>query len=342
MSDDAQPPVTPEADAEHGAAPPNQDATQTPWTPPQEQAPSPSPSPSTGPKVSLGKEGKERSQAADSGRTATPAPAQPGQTPAPPPDQPGQPASPAPAPAQPGPPTPAPAPSDAAPSDADPWAPPAAGGPGATLAGGPPSVHDQQTITSLPADGHPARWAAPTAPPSPGAPPSHSTPYPPPATRTNPFAPPGAAAPADPFAPPGPAAQANPFAPPAQDASVPPPPIAPGGPGQVAYGYPGGYGYPPAHGPAAPGYYGWPGMPPVEANGMGTAGLVLGILAAIVFCLWPLAIVLGVLGVIFGAIGRGKAGRGEATNPGQALAGIICGAAGIVLGVTMGVLVFVA
>jgi hypothetical protein len=80
----------------------------------------------------------------------------------------------------------------------------------------------------------------------------------------------------------------------------------------------------------------------MPSNGMGTAGLVLGILAAIVFCLWPLAVVLGVLGVVFGAIGSRKASRGEATNGGQALAGIICGVAGIVLGVTMGVLVFVA
>jgi len=82
-------------------------------------------------------------------------------------------------------------------------------------------------------------------------------------------------------------------------------------------------------------------MPPVPSNGMGTAGLVLGILAAVVFCLWPLAIVLGVLGVIFGAVGRRKARRGEATNAGQALAGIICGAVGIALGIAVLVIVLV-
>ncbi|MGW6021859.1 DUF4190 domain-containing protein [Streptomyces sp. NPDC055099] len=76
-------------------------------------------------------------------------------------------------------------------------------------------------------------------------------------------------------------------------------------------------------------------MPMAPANGMGVAGLVLGIVSAAVFCLWPLAIVLGILAIIFGAIGRGRARRGEATNPGQALAGIICGAAGIVLGVAL-------
>ena len=40
---------------------------------------------------------------------------------------------------------------------------------------------------------------------------------------------------------------------------------------------------------------------------------------------WPLAIVVGILAVIFGAIGRRKRRRGEATNGGQALAGIIWG-----------------
>ena len=93
-------------------------------------------------------------------------------------------------------------------------------------------------------------------------------------------------------------------------------------------GYPG-YGYP------ADGGYGWPGLAPMPSNGLGTAGLVLGIISAAVFCLWPVAIVLGVLALIFGTLGRGKARRGEATNPGQALAGIICGAAGVVFGFVM-------
>ncbi|OKJ87518.1 hypothetical protein AMK32_08805 [Streptomyces sp. CB01883] len=118
--------------------------------------------------------------------------------------------------------------------------------------------------------------------------------------------------------------------------------MAPDGPGQVPYGYPGGpagYGYPgqpqpqpPYGGPyPAPNGYGWPGMQAPPSDGMGTASLVLGILASVGFLLWPVALVLGVLAIIFGAIGRGKANRGEATNPGVALAGIICGAAGIVL-----------
>ncbi|MFD8198781.1 DUF4190 domain-containing protein [Streptomyces sp. NPDC059701] len=267
-------------------------------------------------------------------------------------------------------------------TSADPWAPPAddaaPGGPGGTLASDgsapwpAPSVHDQQTVTSLPATGmQPPPWAtpgaaapadgtpSPYAPPGAAAPPSGADPFAPPGAAApssggDPFAPPGAAAPqhAGPFTPPAAAAPpggANPFAPPVpappyagQDQAVPPPPIGPDGPGQVPYGYPGGPGLPGQGGYAVPqsqGYYGWPGMAPLPSNGMGTAGLVLGIVAAVVFCLWPLAIVLGILGVVFGALGRGKAGRGEATNPGQALAGVICGVVGIVLGVGFGALV---
>lgn len=155
-----------------------------------------------------------------------------------------------------------------------------------------------------------------------------------------------------------------------QGEPVPPPPIGPEGPGQVPYGYPGYSSYPGYQGyqghpgyqghqgagapgpqgypgyPGYPGYsgypghqgqgrpgYGWPARPMGPSNEMGVTALVLGIISAVGFCLWPLAIVLGILAIIFGSIGRGRAGRGEATNPGQALAGIICGAGGIVLGV---------
>ncbi|MCG0067782.1 MULTISPECIES: DUF4190 domain-containing protein [Streptomyces] len=124
---------------------------------------------------------------------------------------------------------------------------------------------------------------------------------------------------------------------------MPPPPIAPDGPGQVPYGYPGpqqapygGAPYPVGHG------YAWPGMQPPPSNGMGTASLVLGIISAVGFLMWPVALVLGILALIFGGIGHGRARRGEATNPGVALAGIICGAAGIVLVLVLFALVIAA
>ncbi|MFD7610594.1 DUF4190 domain-containing protein [Streptomyces sp. NPDC059828] len=130
--------------------------------------------------------------------------------------------------------------------------------------------------------------------------------------------------------------------------AVPPPPTAPGGPGQSApgpYGYPAaqgpvasGYGYPAAPGqsgyPGYPGYTGSWGVPPAPSqNGFGTAAMVLGILAVCTFCFYGLpSLVLGVLALIFGILGRKRYARGEATNNGQALAGIILGSVGIVLG----------
>ncbi|MFF4525668.1 DUF4190 domain-containing protein [Streptomyces bluensis] len=202
----------------------------------------------------------------------------------------------------------------------DPWAPPADTVSSASTPPAPPSAYVRQTFTHGPPAGYPI--------------------------------PPASGIPAAPYPHPGP----TPFAPPGQGEPVPPPPIGPDGPGQVPYGYPQYPSHPshpghPGHGhqyaphqyaayQGAPGY-GWPGMPLGPSNGMGIASLTLGIIAAVGFCMWPLAILLGVLAVIFGVVGRAKAGRGEATNPGQALAGIICGATGIVLGVLAFVLIVV-
>ncbi|MFD9096058.1 DUF4190 domain-containing protein [Streptomyces collinus] len=226
------------------------------------------------------------------------------------------------------------APAPSAPGRANPFAPPA----------GMPSAPGQ---------------AAPPAPPAAAA----ANPFAPPSgASANPFAPPGpgtqAGAPVHPYAPPAPAGPGNPYMPPPAAAArpqesvpVPPPPMSPDGPGQVPYGYPGApaaYGYPapqphPGYGgPGIPAYpaagYGWPGMQPQPNNGMGTAALVLGILSVVGFCAWPLAIVMAILAVVLGALGRAKARRGEADNPGVALAGIICGAASIVL--MLGLLAF--
>ncbi|WP_328844585.1 DUF4190 domain-containing protein [Streptomyces sp. NBC_00258] len=234
-------------------------------------------------------------------------------------------------------------------AEPNPWAPPTDAPPGERAGPTPPSVHDQQTVTSLPGGAPHApgtgtgTGTGPGAPVPPGS--GSVTPAPPanpsapsgPQPWANPFAPPAASAPPNPFGPPGGAP--HPYAPPTgphlhptHGSSVPPPPIAPEGPGQMPYGY--GYpGYPAYGGPGGGPGYGWPGMPMAPSNGLGTAGLVLGIIAAVGFCLWPVALACGILAVIFGAIGRGKARRGEATNPGQALAGIICGAVGIALAI---------
>ncbi|WP_432062089.1 DUF4190 domain-containing protein [Streptomyces sp. S1] len=173
---------------------------------------------------------------------------------------------------------------------ADPWAPPNRDGVELSKPAepSPPPVHDQQTVTSMPAA------------PGPGG-------------------------------------------------DVPPPPVAPGGPAAPgAYGYPadtsGGYGYPTAPGapapmatsgygyPGYPGYAGQPGWQQPPSNGTGTAAMVLGIISVAGFCLYGLGALLGILALILGIVGVKKAGRGEATNRGMAVAGIVLGAIGTLIG----------
>lgn len=82
--------------------------------------------------------------------------------------------------------------------------------------------------------------------------------------------------------------------------------------------------------PSSPGY-GGPQQPP--KNGLGIAALVLGILAiaTALFGGFP-GIILGILAIIFGAVGMGRAKKGRATNRGMALAGLITGVIGLVIG----------
>ncbi|MGW3205465.1 DUF4190 domain-containing protein [Streptomyces sp. NPDC001135] len=87
---------------------------------------------------------------------------------------------------------------------------------------------------------------------------------------------------------------------------------------------------PPAAYPQAPGY----AMPMQPSNGMGTAGLVLGIIGVVcslTIAMEILGMILGILAIIFGAVGRGKANRGEATNRGAATAGLVLGIIATVL-----------
>lgn len=119
--------------------------------------------------------------------------------------------------------------------------------------------------------------------------------------------------------------------------SAVPPPTGPVGPGQAPPPT-GHYGYP---APPAQPYGGYPGYDPYggqqpwgpqPSNGLGTAALVLGIISVVGFCMYGVNIVLGILALIFGIIGLGRAKRGEATNRGMAIAGIITGSIGIVIG----------
>lgn len=109
-------------------------------------------------------------------------------------------------------------------------------------------------------------------------------------------------------------------------------------PGRPAAGSGPSYGAPAYGAPAygAPAYGGGPaygGAPPRGAsNGLGTAALVLGVLAVLTgfFLIGGL---LGIVAVVLGVLGRRKAKRGEATNGGMALAGIVLGVIGVLLAV---------
>jgi hypothetical protein len=71
-------------------------------------------------------------------------------------------------------------------------------------------------------------------------------------------------------------------------------------------------------------------MPPQQqGNGLAVAGMVLGILALVLFFFWPLAILLGLLGIIFGALGISKAGKIGGKGKGMAIAGLVCGVLGM-------------
>ncbi|WPW31730.1 DUF4190 domain-containing protein [Streptomyces atratus] len=195
----------------------------------------------------------------------------------------------------------------------DPWAPPDSGVPLEKPAGDPrsPAGHDQPTVTSMPGVGD---GPAPVTGPGFGA-----------GGQTGPVSEPGAG-----------------FGPGFGPGEVPPPPIAPNGPGQQLPPAAGQYGYPAPPAPqygSYPGYTGynqapWGGTTP--SNGMGTAAMVLGILAVCLFCIYGIpSLILGALALIFGILGRKRAQRGEATNSGQALAGIIMGSIGIAFGVAI-------
>lgn len=102
----------------------------------------------------------------------------------------------------------------------------------------------------------------------------------------------------------------DPFAPPPAGAPLPPRPVA------------------------EPPPYGAP-LPVGRKNGLGTAALVLGILSVFPFCG---LVVPGVLAVVFGLVGRARAKRGEASNGGVALAGVITGSVGLIFSAVLVVL----
>ena len=93
---------------------------------------------------------------------------------------------------------------------------------------------------------------------------------------------------------------------------------------------------PPGQDPA--GGYPTAGYPAARArrNGMGTAALVLGVVAIVLVLLLlfsPLGAFLVLLAVIFGIVGSARANKGEADNRGQAVTGLVTGGLALLLGI---------
>jgi hypothetical protein len=102
--------------------------------------------------------------------------------------------------------------------------------------------------------------------------------------------------------------------------------------GQQPYQDP--YGQQPPYG-AAPTYpnAGYP-MPQGQNNTLGLIGMIAGIASIVLgLCCPGLGIPAGIAGVVLGVLGQKKAQQGQASNAGQARAGLICGAIGVVLGI---------
>jgi len=91
---------------------------------------------------------------------------------------------------------------------------------------------------------------------------------------------------------------------------------------------------------APPPMPGTPGMAPAGgSNGFAVAALVLGILSLVMFFTIWLPFLLGVLAIVFGALGISRANRIGGKQKGLAIAGLVCGAVGMVLAIVFIVLI---
>jgi hypothetical protein len=114
------------------------------------------------------------------------------------------------------------------------------------------------------------------------------------------------------------------------------PPQDPTQPGQPPGQYQPSGQYPPGQVPAGGYQAGGYQAAPRRRNGMGTAALVLGVLALVLVLLLifaPLGAFLGLLAVIFGIVGIVWANQGQADNRGQAVAGLVTGGLALLLGI---------
>lgn len=104
----------------------------------------------------------------------------------------------------------------------------------------------------------------------------------------------------------------------------PPPPPYP-------YAYPPGP-YPGNYPPPPTTYGDYTGPPTVPRNGLGVASVVIGVLALLGSCTVAGGVIGGVIAVIVGLVARSRVTRGEATNGGVALTGVVLGGLAVVAG----------
>jgi hypothetical protein len=154
--------------------------------------------------------------------------------------------------------------------------------------------------------------------------------YPPPGSGAPSYPPPGSGAPS--YPPPG---SGGPGYPPPQPYGAPQPDYGQQPPqyGQQPpqYGQQPGYGTPPPYG-QQPGYGAqFPGGPAGPQNTQGLIAMILGIAAFPLLCCTIIGLPVSIAAVVLGWLGLQKAKTGAATNRGQALAGLICGAVAAVI-----------
>lgn len=74
-------------------------------------------------------------------------------------------------------------------------------------------------------------------------------------------------------------------------------------------------------------------MPPKPRNGMGTAALILGILAILTCWIPVVGFVLGLIALILGVVGRGRVKKLQATNGGAATTGLVLGVLSVIVNI---------
>lgn len=116
-----------------------------------------------------------------------------------------------------------------------------------------------------------------------------------------------------------------PAAPPPPAGAPPNPYSYPPGPPPGPYG-----GYPPP--PMPYGDY-YAGAPTVMRNGLGVAALITGILGLFGSCSVVFGVLLGIVAIILGIVGRSRVKNGQANNGGIATAGIVLGVLAIVVSI---------